>query len=124
MRTALLTTRSYEERGPVEQALANETNSAAFFEPVVLLPSQLASSGSESIPELKLVAAILEDALLCINRRASARRGRRRREFMDAWHWLWNDRRDWPFAFRNVCDLLEIDAAAVRQHVRHVHSRL
>lgn len=108
----------------MEQALANETNSAAFFEPVVLLPSQLASSGSESIPELKLVAAILEDALLCINRRASARRGRRRREFMDAWHWLWNDRRDWPFAFRNVCDLLEIDAAAVRQHVRHVHSRL
>ncbi len=108
----------------MEQALANETNATAFFEPVVLLPSQLASSSSQSIPELKLVAAILEDALLCINRRASARRGRRRREFMDAWHWLWNDRRDWPFAFRNVCDLLEIDAAAVRQHVRHVHSRL
>lgn len=124
MKTAVLKSLSHEEYAAAEQTPLKDYSATAFFEPVILLPSQLAHCSAHSIPELKLVAAILEDALLCINRRAGARRGRRRREFMDAWHWLWNDRRDWPFAFRNVCDLLGLDAAAVRQHVRHVHDRL
>jgi hypothetical protein len=29
-----------------------------------------------------------------------------------------DDRRDWPFAFLNVCDLLALDANAVRQSLR------
>jgi hypothetical protein len=69
---------------------------------------------------MQLVAAILEDALLLITRQAGVRRGRRRKDFLDAWNWLWNERRDWPFAFKNVCDLLALDASAVRRRVRCV----
>jgi hypothetical protein len=87
--------------------------------PVVVLPSQVNQhSGQRRSPEMELVAAILEDALLSITRRADACRGRRRREFVDAWNWVWNDRRDWPFAFKNVCDLLALDASAVRRRVQ------
>ncbi len=100
----------------------NEPAAASFatpWRPATVLPSQLAHSNwRQHCPEMQLVAAILEDALLSIMRRAGSRNSRGRREFIEAWHWLWNERRDWPFTFRNVCDLLALDARAVRNHVQ------
>ena len=99
--------------------VATASTAAALWRPAVVLPSQVEHTNwRRRSPEMQLVAAILEDALLSIRRRAGARRGRQRREFIDAWNWLWNERRDWPFAFRNVCDLLALDASAVRRCVQ------
>ncbi len=92
---------------------------AALWRPVAVLPSQLAHNNwRQCSPEMRLVAAMLEDAVLSVTRLSGTRRGRRRREFLDAWNWLWNERRDWPFAFKNVCDLLALDASAVRRRVQ------
>ena len=86
------------------------------WEPAFVLPSQLPMRGSQlRSPEMHLVAAILEDAWSCILRNLDARRGRRWHEFLDARDWFFNDRRDWPFAFANVCELLMLDATAVRE---------
>ncbi len=68
-------------------------------------------------PEVHLIAAVLEEALLCI---VAAHRRRRRKEFSDAWTWMWSDTRDWPFAFANVCEVLGLECAAVRASVRRL----
>jgi hypothetical protein len=82
----------------------------------MLLPCQYAVSGPRLVSELALVAAILEDALRSVSRRDPY--GPRRREFTEARAWLLDNDRTWPFAFRNVCDLLGVDAAALRESVR------
>jgi len=96
----------------------DSTARALPWEPVFILPSQLAPSRSHiPMPELQLVAAVLEDAVQCITRNMGARHGRRRREFVRACEWIWSDHRDWPFTFRNVCDLLDLDAGAIRRRI-------
>ncbi len=67
---------------------------------------------------MQLVAAIFEDALHCIIKNAGARQRRRRREFLKACEWILEDDTDWPFAFRNVCDLLGLDPMAVRERLQ------
>ena len=92
---------------------------APMSELATLLPSQVSTNhGRTHRPELHLVAAIFEDALQCVLRNVGAGRRRKRREFLDACDWFWSDDHDWPFAFANICDLLAIDAAAVRETLR------
>jgi hypothetical protein len=89
------------------------------WELATLLPSQVSTNhGRTHRPELHLVAAIFEDALHCVLRNVGAGRSRKRREFLDACDWFWSDDHDWPFAFANICDLLAIDGAAVRETLR------
>ena len=85
--------------------------------PSIMLPTQFRMRVREPSPEMHLVAAILEDAVSCLTRNAGARRGRRRRELVEARTWFQDECREWPFAFVNVCELLGLDAAAVRQRL-------
>jgi hypothetical protein len=91
------------------------------LQPAFILPSQLPRDvGHLPGPEMQLVAAIFEDALHCIIKNVDARQRRRRREFLKAYEWVLGDDIDWPFAFRNVCDLLGLDPTAVRERLRLV----
>ena len=64
-----------------------------------------------------LMLAVLEDAVQCIER------GRRRRTFQarrlaaDAEAWVRSDRRDWPFSFVNICEVLGFEANAFRRRL-------
>jgi hypothetical protein len=69
-------------------------------------------------PEMRLVSAIFADAVWCLTGTGNGGGGRRRRDVVEAQQWLQNDKRDWLFAFNNVCDLLGLDAAAVRERLR------
>jgi hypothetical protein len=92
--------------------------------PAAYLPSQLARySGRNKCGEMRLVAALFQDALQCIVRNADARRGQRWRDFVAAQEWFKDDRRDWPFAFANVCEFLALDAAEVRDYVDRLVSQ-
>ena len=66
-------------------------------------------------PEKMLVLAVLEDAILCFQKYLSAKDQRRKNSYRDAKNWLWSDRNDWPFSYRNVCDVLGFDAHYLRQ---------
>jgi hypothetical protein len=66
-------------------------------------------------PEKMLMLAVLEDAVICFHKFFAARDVRHKNIFRDAKNWLWSDRIDWPFAYRNVCDVLGIDANYLRQ---------
>ncbi len=89
------------------------------FVPDSILPSQLTASRRPSAgPEMRLVAALFEDALRVISR--GPRTGldaRSARDFDETCDWFLSRNREWPFAFANVCDLLGLDARAVRQKV-------
>lgn len=88
------------------------------WELAVVLPSQMTNrSWFTAAPEKLLAAAVLEDAVQCITN-ANGRSTRRMRDFFDACDWFSEDSRDWPYAFGNLCDFLDLDSAAIRQRVR------
>jgi hypothetical protein len=90
--------------------------SCPLLQPLSLLPSQTALRDIANLsPEMRLVVAILEDAVRSVVRYGNPRRRREHVEFLQARAWLLDDSRDWPFAFANVCDLLGLDVRAVRQ---------
>lgn len=96
--------------------LAHEA--ASVVQPVSLLPSQLVRRIAHLPgPEMRLVAALLEDAVNCIVDNAGACSRERRKEFFKAYEWIWEDRSDWPFAFVNVCEVLGLDPTAVRERL-------
>ncbi len=91
------------------------------WQPAGLLPSQTVSRRTLArMPEMRLVAAMFDDAVECIVGNVAARCGTRRREFVEARDWLWDDTRGWPFAFANVCDLLGLEASAVRKRLDRI----
>jgi hypothetical protein len=67
------------------------------------------------LPEISLIAAIFEDAVRCVQRTG---RGVTHQQSSEAFEWIASERRDWPFAFINVCDFLGMDATAVRTRLR------
>jgi hypothetical protein len=62
-----------------------------------------------------LMLAVLEDAIFCFQKFPAAQDLRQKIMFRDAKNWLWSDRLDWPFSYRNVCDVLGIDANYLRR---------
>jgi hypothetical protein len=66
--------------------------------------------------ELRLMAAMFEDAVSCLSSRQA-------KEFREACEWLFDDGRDWPFSFTNVCELLDLDVSAVRLRLRSMIER-
>ena len=105
----------------MESSTSRIRNSESLWQPTVVLPSQLATtpSGRRS-PEAWLMSAVLEDAFRCVDSNVGRRSQRNRRELREAYDWFSSDRRDWPFAFLTVCEVLGLDVAAVRQRVEHL----
>lgn len=65
--------------------------------------------------ELGLMLAILEDAVNCYIKYASARDRRGRRQFQEAEEWIFQSGSDWLFSFENICEILGIDPEYLRQ---------
>jgi len=63
------------------------------------------------VGELRLMAAVLEDAVNILRKRPRSRAGREARE------WLNSPDASWPFAFERICDALDLDAGSVRRRV-------
>ena len=87
------------------------------FEPEVVLPGQLSwgarCDGSTSGARA-LMSAVLEEAMLCIERGRRRRHQRTRQLAAEAETWMRSDCRDWLFSFGSICDVLGIDADALR----------
>ena len=88
------------------------------IEPLAILPSQTVRRQLiMQSPEMRLVLAVLHDAVRVITQDPRDLRRRELEEFLKARTWLLDNSREWPFAFANVCDLLGLDLAAVRQQL-------
>lgn len=69
-------------------------------------------------PEARLMLAVLDHALNDIQHGARVDSDRARALVAEALAWIASDDLHWPFAFLNICDVLGLDAQAVRRQVR------
>ena len=66
-------------------------------------------------PEMRLMIAVLEDAVDCIGRSGGARTSHHRRQFEDALEWVLSGSTTQLFAFECICDVLGLDAIHLRR---------
>jgi hypothetical protein len=66
---------------------------------------------TREIGELRLMAAVLEDAVTVVRKRPRSRAGREARE------WMASRDANWPFSYERICEALELDADTVRREV-------
>lgn len=66
-------------------------------------------------PEKMLMFAILVDAISCFDKWSAAAGMERSRKWHEVKNWLWSDRQDWPFSYRNVCEALGFDPDYLRR---------
>lgn len=91
-----------------------------------LLPAQyaeLARASEPSQPERRLLLAVLSDAIVLFQTRASAVDRARRRDFEEARRWILSDDRIWPYSFVNVCETLGIACEPLRRALVDAHQR-
>jgi hypothetical protein len=91
--------------------------SNGLFEPDALLPSQFYAAfrtGSAIAGEKRLMLAVLEDALDCFRKYASAIDGQGMQMFRDVDVWITSRDRRWFYSYENICDTLEIDPDYLR----------
>jgi hypothetical protein len=74
-------------------------------------------SSSEDLPSIKrLMLAVLQDALECLAGRATGAGGlNSRRTAQEAAEWVADNNDTEVFSFKSVCEVLGVDAAAVRK---------
>jgi len=75
---------------------------------VVLAPRR---PWTHHIGELRLMAAVLEDAVHILRKRPRSRAGREARE------WLGSHDTSWPFAYERICEALNLDPQSVRREL-------
>jgi hypothetical protein len=99
--------------------LFSSEDSGRLFEPDTVLSAQFYATykgGPCKQPELRLMAAVLEDAISCLTVKALPATARQQKQFDDAWQWFAaEDDSEWIFAFKNICEALGIDPAYLRR---------
>src|SRR2546422_10476368 len=103
-----------------EATMKDEEQLSTLLEPDVMVPEQFFAGPrrGEERGEHRLMAAILDDAVLtyCMSQVARARGGWRAER--EAGEWIESADRSWIFSFERICEALDLDAACIRRGVR------
>jgi len=91
---------------PDELSFGIDTVDAASFYP--------ARRVSIAEPILRLMSAVLMDAIRCFQRNFESRHPYKRQEFREAQFWIFHDKGKGPFSFEDVCETLKIDPRRLR----------
>ena len=89
--------------------------------PQVVLPDQFffGARGSAVVEgERRLLIAVVEDAVHCFKRHASASERRERERFLEVEEWFMEEDTGAAFSFGYICEALEIDARFIRSGLR------
>lgn len=65
-------------------------------------------------PERALVLALVWQVLVDLQKYRFATRRRQQRLYMEAYRWVASDDRKWPYAFRNVAEMLDVAPERLR----------
>ena len=89
------------------------------FEPDALITAQFYNTTRRTYhaePELRLMAAILEDAVATLTTDPRRCTNQRRRDFAGALDWIARpEENGWLFSFASICESLDIDPVHLRQ---------
>jgi hypothetical protein len=80
--------------------------------PVQFYTSRRASVSDE--PVLRLMHAVLVDALRCFQRNFETRHRPGQQQFKEAQFWIFQDKGSGPFSFEDVCDVLGVSPGRLR----------
>jgi hypothetical protein len=81
----------------------------------ILTPAQFALLQKKPLEkEQRLLLAMLEDAVHCFQTYLFAKKPRERQLFAEAEAWINSTQEDWFFSFENTCELLGLQATALR----------
>ena len=86
--------------------------------PDVVLPSQYLAANRKPTPELRLLVAVMQEAIKCVEKYRFATNQRGQRIFREVTQWLYAGLSDWPYSFEQICDHLDLDANSVRRQLR------
>jgi hypothetical protein len=90
----------------------------SIFQPDSVMPGQFAEllrSTQYRSPEVRLVIAVLEDAIRTFFTYRSCRNRKERRLFNDVEAWFFTPSQDGVFSFENVCEVLRVNAGYIRR---------
>ena len=113
-------------RGLIRNRAVWRDNSTAYrfvimpdlFAPDLILPAQyrnLRESVLQQRGEIRLLYAVLQDAIECFQNGVGAEERRRLRLAQEAEQWLFADDTQWPFSFLNICLVLDLDPPYLRR---------
>ena len=68
-------------------------------------------------PIIRLMGAILIDAVRCFQRNFETHLPSTQQEFREARFWIFDDKADGPFSFESVCAALQIDPRGLRDSI-------
>jgi hypothetical protein len=88
------------------------------FQPQVILPAQHFNLPKKIAPEHRLMMAVLDDAVRCVEKYRCPTDARGRRLLHEAKQWLLAAEPHWPYSFERICAVLDFDANAVRHRLR------
>jgi hypothetical protein len=83
----------------------------------IILPSQHFGARKLLVPEQRLMIAVVQDAINCIEKYRFATDRRGRRLFDEVTQWLGAKDTSWPYSFESICEVLGLDANAVRHRL-------
>ncbi len=93
--------------------------SGRLFEPDTVLVAQFYANFKVSPytqPELRLMAAVLEDAISCLSIDFRSATVRQRKQLEEAKQWFAaEDESEWIFSFKNICEALGINPPYLRR---------
>jgi hypothetical protein len=88
------------------------------FRPHVIVPAQPFNPRKKLTAEHRLMMAVLDGAVRCIEKYRFPVDAQGRRLFQEAERWLLIAEPHWPYSFERICAALDLDANAVRRHLR------
>lgn len=104
-----------------EDFLCREQTRNLFGQPDVIVIHEylhVYRSSTAHTPEIKLIAAVLEDAIDCYLKYCTAKNRRGKRIFAEAAQWILERDDDWLFGFDNICEMLKLEPDYVRRVVK------
>lgn len=100
---------------------AAEETVVRLFEPDLITPDQYRDrvrAEHTDQPEIRLMLAVIEDAVATYQRYAIEPTRRNQRLFEDAEQWINSTDTSWPYSFENVCSALRFEPEILRRGLR------
>jgi hypothetical protein len=91
------------------------------FEPNIVLPVQYFTRlqrGAVWTGEQRLMAAVLEDAVVVCSKRGAPKTSKGRQVLRETLRWLRSNDRTWTFSFLRICEHLDLSPSAIRRGIR------
>lgn len=105
----------------MDQSVVSEGTVERVFTPDIITADQhrdMVRPEASDRPEIRLMLAVMEDAVASIQRFATCPSGSSRRDFLEAVEWVDSTDRSWPYSFENVCGALSLEPETVRRGLR------